>query len=156
MRKIIFTVAAMLFATCGMAQKTVVTTGGSAMGNSASVSYSVGQIATGMAHTADFKMFEGVQQPIQVSEMSIDEALRLNVEMKVYPNPTADAVCLYRVDEQESQLTYTLFSADGAEIMKGVLEDVSTTISLQSLSSAVYVLRVTNGKLQRAYRIVKK
>ncbi len=152
----IFTVAALLFATYGMAQKSVVTTGGAASCNTSSVSYSVGQIATGTAQTADFRMFEGVQQPIQVSEMSIDEALRLNVEMKVYPNPTADAVCLYRVDEHKSQLAYTLFSADGAEIMKGVLEDVSTTISLQSLPPAVYVLRVSNGKLQCAYRIMKK
>ncbi len=126
------------------------------MGNSASVSYSVGQIATGMAHTADFKMFEGVQQPIQVSEMSIDEALRLNVEMKVYPNPSSNTLNIARTDDVTSKLDYQLITSDGVVVLSGVLEGQTTTISLQSLPAAVYLLRVTDGKQQRAYRIIKK
>lgn len=157
MKRTFFIAVTLFFVCSAFCQTSLVTTGGSARSlEGIMISYSVGQIAVGSAQSTSFKVNEGVQQPIQISEMSIEEALRLNAEMKVYPNPTADAVCLYRVDEQESQLAYTLFSADGAEIMRGVLENVSTTISLQSLPAAVYILRITNGKQQRAYRIIKK
>ncbi|MBQ6725363.1 MAG: T9SS type A sorting domain-containing protein [Bacteroidales bacterium] len=157
MKRAFFIVATLFFVCSAFCQKSVVATGGSATGMSGDrISYSVGQISIGTAQATNFKVFEGVQQPIQISEMSIDEALRLNIELKLYPNPTNDAVCIYRSDENESRLTYTIFSTEGAEIMNGVLEDVSTTVSLQNLPAAVYLLRVTDGKQQRAYRIIKK
>lgn len=157
MKRALIVAAALFVAGSAFCQKSVVATGGSATSMSGDrISYSVGQVAIGTAKSTNFKVFEGVQQPIQISEMSIDEALRLNIELKLYPNPTNDAVCIYRSDENESRLTYTIFSTEGAEIMNGVLEDVSTTVSLQNLPAAVYLLRVTDGKQQRAYRIIKK
>ena len=157
MKRALIVAAALFVAGSAFCQKSVVATGGSATGMSGDrISYSVGQISIGTAKSTNFKVFEGVQQPIQISEMSIDEALRLNIELKLYPNPTNDAVCIYRSDENESRLTYTIFSTEGAEIMNGVLEDVSTTVSLQNLPAATYIFRITNGKQQRAYRIIKK
>jgi hypothetical protein len=157
MKRAFFIVATLFFACSAFCQKSVVATGGAAndsYGNK--ISYSVGQIAIGSANTANFRVNEGVQQPISVSELSIEEALRLAVELNVYPNPSSNTLNIARTDEATSKLDYQLITSDGAVVLSGVLEGQTTAVSLQNLPAAVYLLRVTDGKQQRAYRIIKK
>ncbi len=156
MRQIITIIALTMLATGVMAQKSVVATGGSASSiEHVTISYSVGQIAIDAAQTTNFKVFEGVQQPIAVSELSIEEALLLAVELKVYPNPSSQTLYIDRT-EAEKELQYQIISSDGAEKLSGTLTGNTTAVSLQNLPAAVYLLRVTDGKQQRAYRIIKK
>ena len=156
MRQIITIVALAMLATGTMAQKSVVATGGSASSiEHVTISYSVGQIAIGAAQTTNFSVNEGIQQPIAVSELSIEEALLLAVELKVYPNPSSQTLYIDRT-EAEKELQYQIISSDGAEKLSGTLTGNTTAVSLQSLPAAIYLLRVTDGKQQRAYRIIKK
>lgn len=156
MRQIITIVALAMLATGAMAQKSVVATGGSASSiEHVTISYSVGQIAIGAAQATNFSVNEGVQQPIAVSELSIEEALLLAVELKVYPNPSSQTLYIDRA-EAEKELQYQIISSDGAEKLSGTLTGNTTAVSLQSLPAAIYLLRVTDGKQQRAYRIIKK
>ena len=149
---------ATLFFTCSaFCQKSVVATGGSATSLSGTkISYSVGQVAMGTAQTTNFSMNEGVQQPIAVSELSIEEALRLAVELNVYPNPSNNTLNIARTDEVMSKLDYQLITSEGVVVLSGVLVGQTTAVSLQNLPAAVYLLRVTDGEQQRAYRIIKK
>ena len=149
--------ATLFFACSAFCQKTVVATGGSASSlTGIKISYSVGQVAIGTAKATNFKVFEGVQQPISVSELSIEEALRLAVELNVYPNPSSNTLNIARTDDATSKLDYQLITSDGAVVLSGILEGQTTAVSLQNLPAAVYLLRVTDGKQQRAYRIIKK
>ena len=153
-----FLIVATLFFTCSaFCQKSVVATGGSATSLSGTkISYSVGQVAMGTAQTTNFSMNEGVQQPIAVSELSIEEALRLAVELNVYPNPSNNTLNIARTDEVMSKLDYQLITSEGVVVLSGVLVGQTTAVSLQNLPAAVYLLRVTDGEQQRAYRIIKK
>jgi len=150
-------VATLFFACSAFCQKSVVATGGSATSLAGTkISYSVGQVAMGTAQTTNFSVNEGVQQPIAVSELSIEEAMRLAVELNVYPNPSSNTLNIARTDDVTSKLDYQLITSDGVVVLSGVLEGQTTAVSLQSLPAAVYLLRVTDGKQQRAYRIIKK
>lgn len=149
--------ATLFFACSAFCQKSVVATGGSATSLAGTkISYSVGQVAMGTAQTTNFSVNEGVQQPIAVSELSIEEAMRLAVELNVYPNPSSNTLNIARTDDVTSKLDYQLITSDGVVVLSGVLEGQTTAVSLQSLPAAVYLLRVTDGKQQRAYRIIKK
>ena len=157
MRKIVTFWAFASLVPGAIAQKTFVATGGSASSlDGYKISYSVGQIAISSAKTTSFNVFEGVQQPITVNEISIEEALSLAVELNVYPNPSSNTLNITRADGTVSELDYQLLSTDGALILSGTMHEQSATVSLQSLPAAVYMLRVTDGKRQRAYRIIKK
>lgn len=149
--------ATLFFACSTFCQKSVVATGGSATSlTGTKISYSVGQVAMGTAQTTNFSVNEGVQQPIAVSELSIEEAMRLAVELNVYPNPSSNTLNIARTDDVTSKLDYQLITSDGVVVLSGVLEGQTTAVSLQSLPAALYLLRVTDGKQQRAYRIIKK
>ena len=149
--------ATLFFACSAFCQKSVVATGGSATSLAGTkISYSVGQVAMSTAQTTNFSVNEGVQQPIAVSELSIEEAMRLAVELNVYPNPSSNTLNIARTDDVTSKLDYQLITSDGVVVLSGVLEGQTTAVSLQSLPAAVYLLRVTDGKQQRAYRIIKK
>lgn len=149
--------ATLFFACSAFCQKSVVATGGSATSlTGTKISYSVGQVAMGTAQTTNFSVNEGVQQPIAVSELSIEEAMRLAVELNVYPNPSSNTLNIARTDDVTSKLDYQLITSDGVVVLSGVLEGQTTAVSLQSLPAALYLLRVTDGKQQRAYRIIKK
>ena len=157
MKRTLFIAVTLFFSYSAFCQKSVVATGGSATGMSGKrISYSVGQISIGTAQSSNFKVFEGVQQPILISEMSLEEALRLAVELNVYPNPSSSTLNIARTDDAVSKLDYQLITTDGAVVMEGVLNGQTTAVSLQNLPAAVYLLRVTDGKQQRAYRIIKK
>lgn len=157
MKRAFFIVATLFFACSTFCQKSVVATGGSATSlTGTKISYSVGQVAMGTAQTTNFSVNEGVQQPIAVSELSIEEAMRLAVELNVYPNPSSNTLNIARTDDVTSKLDYQLIASDGVVVLSGVLEGQTTAVSLQSLPAAVYLLRVTDGKQQRAYRIIKK
>ena len=157
MKRAFFIVATLFFACSAFCQKSVAATGGSATSMTGTkISYSVGQVAIGTARTTNFRIYEGVQQPISVSELYVTEAQRLAVELKVYPNPSSGAVNIARTDDGATALEYQLLSATGAKILSGVLNGQTTTVSLQDLPADVYLLCVTDGKLQRAYRIIKK
>lgn len=157
MKRALIVAAALFVAGSAFCQKSVVATGGSATGMSGDrISYSVGQISIGTTQATNFKVFEGVQQPIQISEMSIDEALRLAVELNVYPNPSSNTLNIARTDDAASKLDYQIITSDGTTVLSGILEGQTTAVSLQNLPAAVYLLRVTDGKQQRAYRIIKK
>ncbi|MBR4199555.1 MAG: T9SS type A sorting domain-containing protein [Bacteroidales bacterium] len=157
MKRAFFIVATLFFACSAFCQKSVVATGGSATSLAGTkISYSVGQVAMGTAQTTNFSVNEGVQQPIAVSELSIEEAMRLAVELNVYPNPSSNTLNIARTDDVTSKLDYQLITSDGVVVLSGVLEGQTTAVSLQSLPAAVYLLRVTDGKQQRAYRIIKK
>ena len=156
MKRALIIAAALFIAGSAFCQKSVVATGGSASSiEHVTISYSVGQIAIGAAQTTNFSVNEGVQQPIAVSELSIEEALLLAVELKVYPNPSSQTLYIDRA-EAEKELQYQIISSDGAEKLSGTLTGKTTAVSLQSLPAAIYLLRVTDGKQQRAYRIIKK
>ena len=157
MKRAFFIVATLFFACSAFCQKSIVATGGSATSLAGTkISYSVGQVAMGTAQTTNFSVNEGVQQPIAVSELSIEEAMRLAVELNVYPNPSSNTLNIARTDDVTSKLDYQLITSDGVVVLSGVLEGQTTAVSLQSLPAAVYLLRVTDGKQQRAYRIIKK
>lgn len=131
------------------AQIAVVASGGSAESATHKIGFSVGQIAVGSASTVDYRLNEGMQQPLTVEDVSINSADNL-MQVIVSPNPTTMSVTLQREGET-SPSEVCLFSIDGRMLYTEQWDGATLVMDLKSYSAGVYILQVGN----KTYKITK-
>ena len=132
------------------AQTAVVSTGGTAVNAQRSISYSVGQIATGGDGTERLRLNEGVQQPLTVEDVSINET-DSPTPIVVYPNPTTMSVTLRREGDANST-EVRIYSLDGRLLYTTQWDGISLSIDLNAFAAGVYMLQVDN----KTYKIIKQ
>jgi len=74
--------------------------------------------------------------------------------IKVYPTLTSDMVHIQVASA--AGLSYELYDLNGAAHMNGSLTEHMSTINLQSLSAAIYILKITDGSSTATFKIVKQ
>jgi len=150
---VILSISALTFA-----QSDIVPAGGDASSNGGSVSYTVGQIATQFTTDGTHSVLEGVQQPYEIQTVGIDDYPNIKLEAVIYPNPTRDFVQLsingYEIPADG--LTAQLFDAEGRLLEVFSVTDLQTQFDLSRYASAIYQLRVHEGKRHlKTFKIVK-
>jgi hypothetical protein len=154
MYKILFLSGAIVFALPSLkAQQTVATLGGDVKGNTHTLSYTVGQVATMQARNNSHSLSEGVQQGLFVKEDHVAEANLLPCKIIISPNPSLDFIRIQ--SDSEDELDYVMFTTAGARVCGGSFS-CSTTVSLCDMAAGVYIVKVSNkeGK-ERKFQIVK-
>ena len=79
------------------AQQATLTSGGMATG-SGSVAYSIGQIAYTTVTNSAGSVAQGVQHPIEIYTLGVDNFVNISLKMKAYPNPTQGELTLEITD----------------------------------------------------------
>jgi len=154
-RKTMICIAFLLFGLGGMyAQEVVSTTGGNATGIGGSLSYTVGQLVYTTNTGTNGSVLQGIQQPFEIyTTVGINEST-INLELSVYPNPTTNYLIL-KVEEMED-LTFQLFDLQGKDIENMKVMEMNTTIKMDRLPKATYILKVVkNNKLVKTFKIIK-
>ena len=96
------------------AQEAIHATGGNASDSGGSVSYSVGQIMYQTHTGTSGSVAQGVQQPYEISIVTaIKEAIEINLEVSVYPNPTTNYLTLEVKNFELSTLNFQLYDMQG-------------------------------------------
>lgn len=138
--------------------------GGDAASNTASLSYSGGEVAVQYAFeraitvvnvTESFS--EGVQQPYTDRDRRTSQGIDpLAVSVQLYPNPTADNVVL-ESQQFQGQLRYTLFGTAGQVLQQGSYAGGQQVIELTDYAAGSYMLQVAtpDGKQMNVYKIIK-
>jgi hypothetical protein len=127
------------------AQNNAVTTGGVASGSGGSATYSVGQVDYVTNSGAGGEMTEGLQQPFEIFITAVDE-VSSDFGVKVFPNPTTNYVEVdVANDVTNGPVICELFDMTGKSISKSALTGGRAIINMASLSSAIYLLKVTNS-----------
>ena len=128
---------------CAKGQEAIPVAGGNASSLAGSVSYSVGQVSFTTARSFDGMVSEGVQQSYEIIVLSgLDEAKNLTLSCTVYPNPVVDYLTL-KVDEKYlSTLSCQMYTLEGKLIETNVIHTSETSISMITLRSGTYFLRV--------------
>lgn len=80
--------------------------------------------------------------------------LTLAGSIKVYPTITSDEVHIQTASG--AGLTYELYDLNGSMHLNGNLTETVNTISLQALSSAVYIIKISNSNSNATYKVVKQ
>ena len=154
-RKTITSVAFLLIGLGGLhAQETVTTSGGEATGAGGTASYTVGQVVYTTSTGANGSVSHGVQQPYEIyTTVGVNET-SINLELKVYPNPTTDYLTL-KVEKTEG-LSFQLFDMQGKVIENKKVIANNTTIKMEELPKATYFIKITNNNRPvKTFKIIK-
>ncbi len=137
------------------AQQATLSSGGMATG-SGSVAYSIGQIAYTTATNASGSITQGVQQPIEIYTLGVDDFVNISLIMKAYPNPTQGDLTLEITDLKLENLTFQLIDLQGRSIENRKIANTNETIKMENLPSATYFLKVTNNNKEvKSFKIIK-
>ena len=137
------------------AQQATLSSGGMATG-SGSVAYSIGQIAYTTVTNASGSITQGVQQPIEIYTLGVDDFVNISLIMKAYPNPTQGDLTLEITDLKLENLTFQLIDLQGRSIENRKIANTNETIKMENLPSATYFLKVTNNNKEvKSFKIIK-
>lgn len=139
------------------AQESVNTSGKDASGTGGIVNYSVGQIVYTTNTGTNGSASQGVQQPYEISVVTaLKEGKDIVLSFLVYPNPTYDFLKLKIENLISENLTYLLYDMSGKFIKSKNIEGAEATISMESLATGTYFLKVTeDNKDIKTFKIIK-
>lgn len=139
------------------AQETTTTTGGNAIGTNGNVSYSVGQIVYTTNTGATGSVAQGVQQAFEIQTVLGTENFNINLQMAVFPNPTTNWLQLDIKNYGFEKLNYQVFDINGKLVLQSKISTETTTISMENLSTNIYLLKVLDhNKEVKTFKIIKK
>jgi len=138
-----------------LAQQDVVTSGGNGSGASGSISYSIGQVVYSNTSNATGSINQGVQQPYELTPISVNESLR-DIAVELYPNPPRNNL-LIRMPEFIPGLTLQIFSLNGALIEERPMLSQQTIINAETWSASTYIVKLHDsaGNFSE-YKLIKQ
>lgn len=138
------------------AQSGTVTAGGDATGSGGSVSFSVGQMDYISISSTDGTVYQGLQHPYEISEVTSVSHQPLDIAASLHPNPVKDYLYLNVPDELWQGLKITLIDIQGRSIHEEQLVDQTTIIAMQEMMPGTYFLIIQNEKNQiKSFKIIK-
>ncbi len=139
------------------AQRNTVATGGEATGSGGTISYTVGQIDYTQAEGSGGIITMGVQQPFEIFVLGTDDHPDISIEIAVFPNPTPSNPTLKFGETPYEEIRIGLYDIMGRSIYESSVFSEETTIPMENLASATYILRVsTTDRLLKTFKIIKK
>jgi hypothetical protein len=146
---------------CGLlstqAQEATNTTGGEAIGDGGSSSYTVGQVFY-QTHAGTGSVAQGVQHPYEISVVTgIEEAKTINLIVKAYPNPAVNYLILEVKDTKDLNLNFCLYDVQGKLLEKATITGIEIEISMINYMSGNYFVKVfSENKELKTFKIAKK
>lgn len=147
-----------LWAILANAQQLVSTAGTQQASTNGSVSFSIGEIASGFYTKSNGVASVGYQQVYDTLSISIEEFTFQNLQVAVYPNPTQDFITAqFNTENSNAIYQFSLVNAAGQTVKLGTLQNAQQ-LALNDLSAGIYLLNffdpTTNQN--KTFRITKK
>ena len=158
MKKIILIIIGILFVKIAISQTSdieLISSSGDSFNNSTyQLDWSIGECITATFITSNFIITQGFHQN-SYQILMIDD-FRVDIEMKVYPNPTTNFVSLEVDSSKIGNMQYILTSIDGKVLqIKKVAED-KEQINFSNYAIGTYFITVLKGnKLIKSFKIIK-
>ncbi len=156
---IIFSITGLLtfISLLNFAQTSINTSGGYGSGNGGTVSFSVGQISYHTIKASNGSVAEGVQQPFEISVLSVLEDMDLiNLHIQTFPNPTTNFLSLSISNYEITDLSYQLFDLQGKMVLNETISNDITQVNMSNLGPSTYILKVEqNHKVLKTFKIIK-
>jgi hypothetical protein len=150
------------------AQESISTTGGNALGNGGSASFSIGEVAYQTITSTYGSVAQGVQQPYEIYLLTgIEDYFDINLSVSAYPNPTTSDLILEVRGLDFSTINFQLFDMSGKLLQNEQVSSNQTRICMNNLVPASYFVKVyingensKNGLIQKnkvlkTFKIIK-
>jgi len=136
------------------AQSALVTSGGDAVSTSGSVSFSIGQISNAQAIASTGSLSEGVQQPFEFFEVTVNEVLR-DIGISLFPNPALTEVLIELPIMQEG-IKARFYSSNGSLIEEVNIFSKSTSVNVRNWAASTYYMQLSDSSGNTStYKLVK-
>ncbi len=155
MKSILLTIFSILVSNFLFSQNVISASGGNASGSGSS-SFTVGQLIVSSNTGSNGSVLNGVQQSIELFTLVNPSFKTLTLKAVTFPNPTKDKIILSLVDNELSELFFTVFDVNGRLLKKGKVNKQNTTIAMKSFPAGIYLLKVhQNKKSLKVFKIIK-
>jgi hypothetical protein len=155
MKQLIFILLASTACFSQSISKQVIGTSGKTQTNSnLKVSYTVGEPVVGLMTAGSNQLGNGYYPAMDLQALSIDD-LALNVEIKVYPNPTSQS--LYVSHPEYSSFSIHIADINGKQVYVGTIEK-EVPLDVSSYTQGMYLVTIedTINHKKNTYKIIKK
>lgn len=158
MKKIVVTFLMLIINNLAQSQtisKQVIGASGKTLSNSnLKVSYTVGEPVVGLMTAGGNQLGNGYYPAMDLQALSLDDAT-LNVEIKVYPNPTSQS--LYVSHPEYRLFSIQIADINGKLIYTGTIEK-EIPLDVSSYTQGMYLITIENKELNKknTYKIIKK
>lgn len=135
--------------------KQVIGTAGKTQSNSnLKVSWTAGEPVVGLMTAGGNQLGNGYYPAMDLQALSIDDAT-LNVEIKVYPNPTSQS--LYVSHPEYNSFSIYIADINGKQVYAGTIEK-EVPLDVSSYTHGMYLITVENKESNKknTYKIIKK
>ncbi len=99
------------------------------------------------------KIYKGVREPSGITQMS------LNVDVSIYPNPSADIINVMINAESNELISYQLADMTGRIIKKGQWSlnspNAKFSLNISDVNKGMYLLKLSTEEGQSAFRVLK-
>jgi hypothetical protein len=132
-----------------MPQQVIGSAGDQHTNESASVSWTVGEVSTATLSSSSVTLSQGFQQGNLTVNTLVDQDM-LDFNLKAYPNPVIDILLL---ETDEKQQRYQVINMQGEVVLNGNITAVLQEIDFTNLPNGVYLLSVDQ---KQTHKIIKK
>jgi len=138
------------------AQSTMVAAGGNAIGPTAQVSYTIGQVVYTSQYNSDAIVDQGVQHSIEIYPVSIGKE-ESECSISVFPKKSCESKTISLGETREFQGKWSIIDIHGKQVLAQEYDSSHTTLSLSDLPTGSYTLLIhdTRSKIQKHYTIKK-
>ena len=130
--------------------------GGTISNGNNQLSYTAGEIVIGSmtAEDGSFQLGNGYYPSLNLEVLSIDSPTT-NLLVKIYPNPTKEAIYITHPTEQFFEVRIT--DVSGKQILQ-TAHQIQQPLNVQRLTTGTYFITVTTkeSKQTNTYKIIKK
>ena len=120
------------------------------------LSYTVGEVAVGAMTDEEgtYQLGNGYYPSLELSSLNT-ESPELQLQVKVFPNPTTEAIFITHPTEQYFEVSIT--DVSGKQILQTVHQK-EQPLNVQTLTTGTYFVRVTtkDSKQTNTYKIIKQ
>ena len=148
----------LLVATMGYSQsisKQVVGTSGKTLTNSnLKLSYTVGEPVVGIMTAGGNQLGNGYYPALNLQALSVEDSV-LDVQLKVYPNPTSQS--LYVSHPEMNSFRITIVDLNGKQLYSGSINK-DEPLDVSKFTQGMYIVTIENTSTNKknTYKIIKK
>ncbi len=141
-----------------VAQSSVVSIGGDMSGADGSVAFSIGQTFFQTYYSADHSIYQGIQQPYEISViMGVEEMNGTDSYVNIYPNPVTDCLSIMLSDYNQQDLHLALYNTQGQELFVSGLINAQTRVKMDCYTPGLYYIKImSGGKTIKTFKVVKQ
>lgn len=154
-RLFILTVIACSFAFTGISQEAVVSSGSYNKNGSASISWSLGELATHTLKTNENIITQGFQQT-KLTVTSVVEIPGIRMIVSAFPNPVQENINL-KVDGEIDYLKYVVYDLNGRMLHQGAFDSNPMVVPFYEYKSGIYFIRIVMAGAEiQTFKIIKQ